>query len=139
MKSEPVATTAAAKQAPAAPARMITTGPGPLIAFGVVANGHLGAFSVRWFEEHTQLNEPVLRSGFFKLKRDPVQIATATRRSLRQRAPGGDRRKRRELLAVQRRATDQGAVHVLLRDDVADVLGIHRAAVEHPHGVGDLG
>src|SRR5271154_3419822 len=54
-----------------------------------------------------------------------------------QRAAGGDRGQRRELFAVQRGATDQGAVHIFLRDDVADVLGIHRASVEHPDGVGD--
>jgi hypothetical protein len=44
---------------------------------------------------------------------------------LRQRAAGGDGGQRGELFAIQRRAADQGAVDVLLRDDVADVLGVH--------------
>src|SRR6478609_5471123 len=47
-------------------------------------------------------------------------------------AAGRDGRQRGELLAVQRRPTDQRPVHVLLRDDLADVLGVDRAAVEHP-------
>src|SRR5690242_13915660 len=46
-------------------------------------------------------------------------------------AAGRDGRQRRELLAVQRRATDQCAVHILLCDDLADVLGVDRTAVEH--------
>src|SRR4029079_760880 len=51
---------------------------------------------------------------------------------LGQRPTSGDSRKRGELLAVQRRPSDQRAVHILLRDDLADVLGVDRAAVEHP-------
>ena len=52
--------------------------------------------------------------------------------------PGGDRRHRRELLAVQRRTADQRAVDVVLGHDVADVLGVGRPAVQDPHAVGDL-
>src|SRR5690242_14465506 len=46
---------------------------------------------------------------------------------------GRDGRQHGELLAIQRRTADECAVNVLLRDDLADVLRIDRAAVEHPH------
>src|SRR5690348_13691804 len=46
---------------------------------------------------------------------------------------GRDGRQSGELLAIQRSPADQCAVHVVLRDDLADVLGVHRPAVEHPH------
>src|SRR5690242_3909101 len=45
---------------------------------------------------------------------------------------GRNGRQRGELLAIQRRPADQCAVHILLRDDLADVLGVDRTAVEHP-------
>src|SRR5829696_3535370 len=53
--------------------------------------------------------------------------------ALRQGPAGSDGRQRRELLSVQRRPADQRSVDVLLRDDLADVLGVDRAAIEHPH------
>src|SRR3954469_3519826 len=46
-----------------------------------------------------------------------------------------DGRQRGELFGVKRRAADQCAVHALLRGGLADVLGVDRAAIEHP----DLG
>src|ERR1700682_1577030 len=48
-------------------------------------------------------------------------------------ATGRDGRQHRELLGIQRRPAHQRTVHVLLRDDLADVLGVDRAAVEHPN------
>src|SRR6476661_4121998 len=51
---------------------------------------------------------------------------------------GRDRRQRRELFPVQRRTAHQGAVDVVLSDDLAHVLGADGPAVEHPHACGDL-
>lgn len=38
---------------------------------------------------------------------------------------------------VQRRPADQATIDVILGHDVADVFGVHRAAVEHPHRIGN--
>src|SRR4029078_9797343 len=51
---------------------------------------------------------------------------------LGQRPTSDDRQKRGDLLAARRRPSDQRPVHTLLRDDLPDVLGVDRAAVEHP-------
>src|SRR6478736_6547681 len=51
---------------------------------------------------------------------------------------GRDGRQRGELFSVQRRAADECAVHIFLRDDLADVLGVDRTAVKHPDAGGQL-
>src|SRR4051794_37341357 len=43
-----------------------------------------------------------------------------------------------ELVGLEARAADQGAVHVGLSHDRRDVGRLHRAAVQHPHGVRDV-
>lgn len=63
----------------------------------------------------------------------PQLDAASAQLLLHQRPAGGDGRQSRKLLAVQRRPADQATVDVGLSDEVADVLGIHRAAVEHSH------
>src|SRR5882757_2602874 len=61
-------------------------------------------------------------------------ISVPVRRS-GQRATRGDCTQPGELVGVQARATDQCAVHIGLRDQLTDVAGLHRTAVQHAHRV----
>src|SRR5512139_2045769 len=45
---------------------------------------------------------------------------------------------RHELVRVDARAADQGAVHVGLCHDARDVVGLDRPAVQDPHAVGEV-